>query len=179
MTGTDYMNEIWKDIPGYEGLYQVSDLGRVLSMPRTTGVARRLSPRILSPKTDRGGYLAVLLYRRPGRPKTRTVHSLVAEAFIGPRPPGCHVLHGDDDPANCRLANLRYGTPSENERDKVDHGRHPTGSRDRCSKGHPYVEGSFSVRNRVRDGAPRTERTCLVCRRVPTTTDTTTEGVTQ
>lgn len=172
MTTTDYINEIWSDIPGFEGLYRVSNRGRVLSMPRTVGDARKrkLPGRILSPKTDRGGYLVVLLYRPGSRPSTRTVHSLVAEAFIGPRPPGCHVLHGDDDPANCDLGNLRYGTPAENERDKIDHGRHPTGSRTACSAGHPYVDGSFRVRNRVRDGAPRVERVCLICRRVPADT---------
>lgn len=64
------------------------------------------------------GYPTVCL----GRGNTRTVHSLVAEAFIGPRPHGQEILHRDGRRDNPTLRNLRYGTKSENCRDRISHG---------------------------------------------------------
>lgn len=109
--------EIWKDIPGYEGRYQVSDEGRVRSLPhRVRLVARgkettRLSPgRLLRPGRKTSGHVTVAL----GKGNSRQVHQLVLESFLGPRPDGCEVLHLNHDPADNRLVNLRYGSRSEN-----------------------------------------------------------------
>ncbi len=66
--------EIWKDIAGYEGLYQVSNLGNVKSFCKKT-------PHILSPATDRNGYSSVCLHI-DGKKRTCTIHRLVAKAFI-------------------------------------------------------------------------------------------------
>lgn len=109
--------EIWKDIPGYEGRYQVSDEGRVRSLPhRVRLVVRgkettRLFPgRLLRPGPQQSGHLSVAI----GKGNSRQVHQLVLEAFVGPRPAGCEVLHLNHNPADNRLENLRYGTRSEN-----------------------------------------------------------------
>lgn len=109
--------EQWKDIPGYEGRYQVSDHGNVRSLPhRVRLVAHgkettRLSPgRPLRPGRRPSGHTTVSL----GRGKSVGVHQLVMLAFVGPCPDGCEVLHLDHNPANNGAANLRYGTRSEN-----------------------------------------------------------------
>jgi len=98
------MKETWKPIIGYEGLYQVSDLGKVRSLK--FGKERILKPGMSA------GYLAVGLCNN-GQ-KTRKVHQLVAEAFIGPRPDGYETCHKDDVKTNNVLTNLYYGTKSEN-----------------------------------------------------------------
>ena len=83
------------------------------------------------------GYPSVMLYR-DGRQARRTVHSLVAEAFLGPRPgEGVEVRHLNGDMTDNRLENLTYGTRSDNRNDTVVHGRHPMARKTHCTKGHP------------------------------------------
>ena len=82
--------EEWRDIPGFEGLYQVSDWGRVKSLGREVdtknqyGVVsrRRIRDRIIKPALQKNGYLRVSLYDVSHKPKSYSVHRLVAEAFI-------------------------------------------------------------------------------------------------
>ena len=109
-------SEVWKDIPGYEGAYQVSSLGRVRSLDRQvvtkTGVVRNMPGKVLSPgRYD--GHMAVVL----GRKNFHPVHHLVALAFFGPRPEGMQVCHTNGDPKDNRVENLRYDTPHENSVD--------------------------------------------------------------
>lgn len=113
------MEELWKDIPGYEGRYQVSNLGRVKSLPRValwhhrsgTVFPRRVAGRILKPGRMPCGHLSVVLgHGKPGSP----VHHLVMLAFVGPRPAGMDICHNNGDPADNRLENLRYDTRREN-----------------------------------------------------------------
>ena len=112
------MQELWKPVVGWEGLYEVSSLCRVRSLPRSVrirgGKTRMMGGKVRKPRTLNHGHLTVFLY--PGH-CPRTVHSLVAEAFIGPRPDGCVIRHRDGDPSNNRLDNLVYGTQSDNLRD--------------------------------------------------------------
>lgn len=103
--------EIWKPVVGFEGLYEVSNLGRVRSF------ARGAKGRILRPGKSSGGHFSVVL----GRGNTRTVHSLVADAFIGPRPPGREVRHKDGKHLNNVNTNLEYATRSRNTQDKKWH----------------------------------------------------------
>lgn len=121
------MNEIWRDVVGFEDAYQVSNLGRVRSKSRVVimsashksveHVSRRKG-RLLRPGRASNGYFTVAL----GRNNSRTVHSLVAETFIGPCPEGHEVLHIDGTRTNNCAYNLRYGTRSENMLDAVKHG---------------------------------------------------------
>lgn len=103
------MHEIWKPIPGHEG-YEASDLGHVRSWRHTGGVARRTTPKVLRPRADRDGYLRVCL----GRAKTHHVHTLVARAFLGPRPEGREIDHVNGAKDDNRLANLEYVSGREN-----------------------------------------------------------------
>lgn len=102
------MEEIWKDIKGYEGKYQVSNYGSVKTLNyRRTGTAR-----LLIPKNDKG-YLAVGLYKN-GKRKMFLIHRLVAEAFI-PNPENLpQVNHIDEDKTNNYVENLEWCTQSYN-----------------------------------------------------------------
>jgi hypothetical protein len=109
--------ETWKDIPGYEGLYQASSLGRI---KRVKGIAwngykhHEIKERILKPHCNHPtGYAHVALSKN-GKPKTLRVHVLVCLAFIGKRPDNHHILHMNGDSKDNRACNLRYGTPKEN-----------------------------------------------------------------
>lgn len=119
--------ENWRDVPGYEGRYQVSDQGRVRSLDCRVRIVihgvettRRSPGKMLKPGTMGGrGHVSVAI----GRGNSMPVHSLVALAFIGPRPKGADVAHGDGDATNNRVENLRYATRGDNNRDMVFHGR--------------------------------------------------------
>ena len=110
--------EVWKDVPGYEGRYQVSNFGRVRSLPHEVQVRRQsgtefqkaVPGRILRPGRMSSGHLSVSL----GRHNSLCVHYLVLLAFVGPRPAGYDVCHIDGDPTNNYLDNLRYDTRVEN-----------------------------------------------------------------
>lgn len=104
------MNEKWRDVVGYEGIYQVSDLGRVRSARTTTNTS---FGRLLKPYIGRAGYPRVTL-RRENVPKLCFVHTLVAHAFLGPQPEGIQVNHKNGDKACSRADNLEYVTQSEN-----------------------------------------------------------------
>ena len=119
------MTEEWRDIPGYEGMYQVSDLGRVRSLDRVVGHryggARKMKGRALRQTPNPGGYLQVTL-SRDSKLQTFAVHRLVTKVFIGPCPQRCEVLHGAKGQKCNKVSNLRYGTSKENSQDTVERG---------------------------------------------------------
>ncbi len=108
--------EEWRVITGHEN-YEVSNLGRVRSWIHSGKFpTRRTQPRYLTPVGgDSHIYPVVTLSNR----KTRMVHSLVAEAFLGPRPDGYEVNHRDGNKANSAVDNLEYVTPSQNSRHAI------------------------------------------------------------
>ena len=106
------MVEIWKAIPGYEGLYEVSDQGNVRTFRRGA------NGRLLKPGRMPQGHLSVAL----GRGNSQCVHKLVLLAFVGPAPDRHECCHNNGNPADNRLENLRWGTRSDNIRDAVRHG---------------------------------------------------------
>jgi hypothetical protein len=109
--------EIWKDIPGYEGLYQASNLGGI---KRVKGIAwngikhHEIKERILKQQCNHPmGYAHVVLSKN-GKTKTIRVHVLICLTFIGERPQGHHILHINGNPKDNRACNLRYGNAKEN-----------------------------------------------------------------
>ena len=102
--------ERWLPIPGYVGLYAVSDRGQVMSM----NYARTGLPQVMR-QAQRRGYRAVQL-QTGSEGKTLSVHSLVMLAFAGPRPKGMQVNHVNGIKHDNRLANLEYVTASENRK---------------------------------------------------------------
>jgi len=112
------MKEIWKDIPGYEGYYQVSNLGRVRSLDRVVNGRwgnTRFKGRVLKPFTSKNDYPQVDLWR-DGRGGSMKVHKLVAMAFLNHKPCGYKevVDHIDNDKTNNSLDNLQLITNREN-----------------------------------------------------------------
>lgn len=113
-------NETWKDIPGYEGLYQASTMGRIRSVDRevidSLGRVYFRRGKLLSPSLDSGKRYTVRLNNKD-RGKTWRVYVLVALTFIGERPEGYHICHKDGNQNNNKLDNLRYDTNSQNQID--------------------------------------------------------------
>ena len=101
--------EKWKDIPGYEGLYQASDKGNIRSLPRNTTKGRILKQYV----SPHNGYCYVSVCKE-NRSTTKRVHVLVAEAFFGMRTGKQQVNHIDGDKTNNATANLEYCTQQEN-----------------------------------------------------------------
>lgn len=114
-------SEYWLPIAGFAG-YFVSDCGRVCSVDRIVN-GKIQHGRVLRPGVAKSGHLSVVL----GRGNTRQVHALVLQEFRGPCPAGHEGLHADDDPANNRILNLRWGTRSDNLHDAVRNGKKAIG----------------------------------------------------
>lgn len=150
-------DETWREVPGYDGAYEVSDEGRVRSVDRVVQHTRRCQysgkvltyPRmrrgvLLRPFTTPAGHLQVML----GRGKHMLVHVAVLLAFVGPRPKGLECCHRDDDPKNNRPRNLYWGTRSQNLHDAVRNGKKATGSRTKAAK---LKEADIPVIRRLRE----------------------------
>lgn len=152
--------ERWRPVLGEEGRYEVSDHGRVRSLNRTVmqrhGIERRFRGQLLRPVARGNGHLWIYI---PDR--SRSVHSLVLEAFVGPRPEGMWGCHTDDDPANNHLANLRWDWPKANSDDmKRNNGGHYCRRKTHCPRNHPLKAPNLSP-SHLRTG----KRVCLACSR--------------
>ena len=101
------MAEEWKWIKGYEGLYQISNFGRVKSFHK-----KKIDGEIRSVKHSGGWYLTLPLLK-DGIKKSVRIHQLVAETFIGPIPKGYHVHHKDGNRQNNRVTNLEIIHPKQ------------------------------------------------------------------
>src|ERR1022692_1435720 len=145
--------ERWLPVVGYEGLYDVSDLGRVRSLPR-----RNCRGTVLRPTLTKLGYLRV----EPcadGSGRKVMVHVLVAAAFHGPCPPGLEVRHLDGNSQNNAASNLAYGTASENCLDMVQHGTHHKARVTHCPAKHEYKPANTYI-------TPAGTRWCKECHRI-------------
>ena len=117
--------ELWKDVPTFEGKYNVSNWGRIKSNART--ILREecahsrahlvfYKEKIL--KVNRSVYPIVTLVKTTDEPLYHIrLHKLVALVFIGEKPKGTEIRHLDGNPKNCRADNLKYGTRQENLED--------------------------------------------------------------
>ena len=104
------MKEIWRDVKGYEGLYQVSNCGRIKSLPRNGTIK---AERILKQTIDSTGYLIVGLHKN-NKAKKVCVHWVVANAFIPRRENDEVINHIDGNKYNNKLSNLERCTQSHN-----------------------------------------------------------------
>jgi len=126
------MIEEWRAVVGTDGAYEVSNYGRVRSWINPRRV-RQDAPADIKPWANNHGYM-VWGSRLTGQRKTLIVHTSVATAFLGPRPPNMGVRHLNSDKSNNRLDNLLWGTAKEQARDKVAVGTDPVGVRNPQAK---------------------------------------------
>lgn len=129
--------ETWKAIPGYEGLYECSDLGNVRSLDRVVagpgGRPKRLKGKELSQACGKWPYLGVILSKE-GKHRTVETQRLVLLTFVGPGPDKADACHNNGRPGDNRLCNLRWDTRLKNVRDRFLHGRQTRGENHSTAK---------------------------------------------
>jgi NUMOD4 motif/HNH endonuclease len=146
-----FEHEEWRPIPGFDGVYSVSNQGRIFS--------HKFPGKMLTPAPAGRNSASNVRVRlsRGGAAKDYRVHLLVLEAFVGPRPsPDACGLHADDDIWNNRVENLRWGTRSDNWHDANRNGRAVAGTathRDKygqpqtqCKYGHEFTPKNTYIR---------------------------------
>ena len=117
------IEEEWKPVMGYEGLYEVSSYGRVRSFKRNpTG-------KLLKPCPNSMGRLQLILHNSNKEKKSWMIHRLVADHFICKRPEGLVCRHLDGNYLNNVVTNLSWGTITENQRDRLGHGTDSRGEK--------------------------------------------------
>jgi hypothetical protein len=144
-------NEHWRDVPGFEGRYQVSDLGRVRSLPRyVRAVSKRgleyqlfLRGRVLKPGTCKGYFIVNL--SAENKQRMHRVNRLVALAFL-PGEPAETVNHQDGDKANNRVGNLEWATQRENLNHAVRTGLNTQARRVTAPSGQAYPSIAVAAR---------------------------------
>lgn len=124
------MKEAWKWVPGYEGIYKISNLGHVYSVSRPGSKGGKLKLR-----SDSDGYQTVILYKN-GAPTNKKVHRLVALVFIPNFAGKSQVNHINGNKSDNCFSNLEWATPSEN----VLHS-HRTGLKNQCGEKNPAFKG--------------------------------------
>ena len=128
--------EEWRDIKGYEGLYQISSEGRVKSKQRITRNNQTIKEKIRKPKIDKDGYCCVKLWI-DGISKEYFIHRLVAQAFIpNPYNKPC-IDHINTDKMDNRVENLRWCTHKENANNPI--------SREKYLRNRYKVEGTHRI----------------------------------
>lgn len=142
--------EIWKDIPNYEGYYQVSSYGRVKSLtrlvPNNGGYWKRPGV-ILKPYSNPRGYLWVSLFKN-GTEKRRQVHRIVMEAFVGPSKQ--FVNHIDSNPKNNKFNNLEYSSYLENSIHAWNKGRFPSRTGEKNGRSKLTDEQRKEIQNKLK-----------------------------
>lgn len=157
------MNEEWRAIPGYEGKYQVSSLGRVRSLQRVAirrggrGTSTRIRGHLLRAVSNGRGYWSVRLWNRNSE-SCQYVHRLVLLAFVGEPPCGFQACHNNGARADNRLVNLRWDSIENNHADKVRHGTVGNGERARAAK--LSAEKVAVIRRLLADGTSQHSVAC-------------------
>lgn len=157
--------EQWLPAVGFEGCYEVSDLGQVRSLDRVTisktGRSRFFRGRTLKQPFSGNGRQEEVNLCRNGIQTPKLVYHLVLTAFRGPRPPGMDGCHNNGIETDNRLVNLRWDTHEANMQDMSRHGRSHWGNRVCCPREHPLV-----VPNLVPSILAKGRRECLACARI-------------
>jgi NUMOD4 motif/HNH endonuclease len=131
--------EQWRPVVGYEGLYEVSDRGRVRSLDTVDSLGRKHAGQIRKLTIATNGYMQLAL-NRDGHKRIHRVHRLVLEAFVGPAPEGADGCHADGSRDNNHVSNLRWDTRSANLLEAVEHGTNRESRKTHCPNGHQLVK---------------------------------------
>ena len=155
------MVELWRPVVGFEGFYEVSNLGHVRSLPRIitypSGRTCRWQGKALAPGRT-GDRLTVALCDAEGQ-TSHYVHELVLTAFVGPCPDGMEGCHNNGNGTDNNVLNLRWDTRSENTFDRVRHGTHHAKNREACPLEHLLVMPNLVQAKWIKRG----HRSCLAC----------------
>lgn len=157
--------EIWKDIKGYEGLYQVSNIGRVKSLPRTSRNkynTYQIGGRVLKSIVDRTGYLHVVLQFN-GNKRFSLIHRLVAETFLLPEVGKTEVNHKDENKTNNCVDNLEWCSRTYN----MNYGSRPNVHAKRVmqfTKDNKYITSFTSAKEAERKTGVNHGNICSCCR---------------
>jgi hypothetical protein len=146
MTGKEYnsqfseeelKNEVWKNVPNYEGFYQVSNLGRIVSLDRYVkkwnGIKLHKG-RVLTPRIDSKSNRFSIQLNKEGKRINAAISRTVLLTFVGIAPGGTECCHNDGNCQNNRLENLRWDTPSNNQKDRIKHGTYQYGEKNPSAK---------------------------------------------
>ena len=167
--GEEAEEEVWKPIAGYEGLYEVSNQGRVRSLDRVVlrknGQSQLCRGRLLKPYKKKkvakdGGHYETLFLSRDGIARQFYVHHIVLGAFAGERGEHECARHLNDNPSDNRASNLVWGSLSENQIDRIRNGNNEKVLQTHCKRGH-----QLSPPNLVKEPEGVTGRRCLACKR--------------
>lgn len=159
ISGREHLEQ-WRPIPGFEGYYEASNLGRIRGVDRwittRSGFTAFRRGQLLSQRVlDGNGYLIVMMSKH-GQYQNRLVHRLVLSAFVGLAPEGTECCHNNGDRRDNRIENLRWDTKLANTEDQFRHGTHRSIG-DNCGRGHAFTLENTYMR-------PRGTRECRACR---------------
>lgn len=161
ISGREHL-ETWRSIPGFEGYYEASNLGRVRGLDRVVvnknGRAHRLKGMLLSQRLLDNGY-AIVMMSKDGKYQNKLVHRLVLRAFLGEAPDDSECCHLNGVRTDNRLENLRWDTHSGNSYDMVAHGTHHHVRKTHCPRGHVYNSANTYLH-------PKGSRICRECKRI-------------
>lgn len=142
--------EEWRPVVGYEGLYEVSSHGNVRSttriVPHRMYGSQRIKGKRRSLVLNPDGYPGLFLSKH-GVDRHVSVHRLVAQAFCERSEDDTEVRHLDGNPANNHAYNLKWGTHSENMRDRIAHGTDRNVAKTHCVNGHEFSIGNTRLTN--------------------------------
>lgn len=137
----------WKDVAGYEGIYQASSNGLIRSLDRKDNLGRRIKGKILKPAIGKNGYLHVILCL-DGMVSTHSVHRLIANAFLAFSDCKLAVNHIDGNKNNNNAINLEWSTDKQNMKHAADMGLWKKPSK---GKSHPSFKG-FTIGINIETG---------------------------
>lgn len=152
-------DEEWRPAVGYDGAYEVSSQGRVRSLPRDIlrpdGIVQPRRGKVLAAHFNRGGYPMVTLCGGQRPRQSFCLHTLVAYAFLGPRPDDMDICHWNDVKTDNRVENLRYASRTDNLRDAVRNEINPNSKKTHCKYGHEFTPANTRQSRR--------QRVCRTC----------------
>lgn len=151
------IDEEWRDVPGYEGVYRVSSRGGLICLLAGSGRHKnRHLPGRRVKGSLRNGYRRVRSVVPADNGKNLNFHVLVARAFHGEPVKGQVVRHLNGVRDDNRAENLSWGTPKENSKDMIRHGTNVNASKTHCPENHPYDQENTYL-------TPSGTRMCRIC----------------
>ena len=155
-------DEEWRDIPGYEGLYQVSNKGRVKSLERevnNNGGKRIIKEKILTQYINKRFNYATVMLTKDHEEKNKQVHRLVAEAFIDNPDNKPEVDHFDTNRLNNNVNNLEWTTRKENANNELTKMHKSIALKGRAGYSHPQTEEAKEKIRQYHIGLKQSEET--------------------